>query len=83
MSKKRIVVVDDDESIRKTFFLLLASSYDVYLARDTAEALTEFKKADIDLIIGFPAAGQKWSGSDPGFPASRLRRQGSSYFCLS
>ncbi len=51
MSKKRIVVVDDDESIRKTFFLLLVSSYNVYLAADATEALTKFKKADIDLII--------------------------------
>jgi len=51
MSKKRIVVIDDDESIRKTFFLLLVSRYNVYLARDAAEALAEFKKADIDLII--------------------------------
>jgi DNA-binding response OmpR family regulator len=48
---KRIVVVDDDESIRKTFFLILSRKYLVYLARDAQEALSRFKKTEIDLII--------------------------------
>ena len=30
---------------------LLVSKYNVYLARDAAEALDRFKKADIDLIV--------------------------------
>lgn len=51
MSEKKIVVVDDDESIRKTFFLILHKNYQVYLARDSREALQRFKKAKIDLII--------------------------------
>lgn len=51
MSQKKIVVIDDDESIRKTFFLILHKNYQVYLAKDSKEALQRFKKAKIDLII--------------------------------
>ncbi|MFB0565455.1 MAG: response regulator [Candidatus Aminicenantaceae bacterium] len=51
MLLKRIVVVDDDEAIRKTFFLILHKKYQVYLAKDSSEALKRFKNADIDLII--------------------------------
>ncbi|MDD8020027.1 MAG: response regulator [Acidobacteriota bacterium] len=51
MQKNRIAIVDDDESIRKTFFLLLIPKYNVYLARDAAEALARFKETEIDLII--------------------------------
>jgi DNA-binding NtrC family response regulator len=51
MRPKKIAVVDDDESIRKTFFLLLNNSYNVYLAKDSQEALKRFSKAKIDLII--------------------------------
>ena len=51
MSDKKIVVVDDDESIRKTFFLILNKNYQVYLAKDSTEALQHFKNAKIDLII--------------------------------
>jgi len=51
MSDKKIVVVDDDESIRKTFFLILNKNYQVYLAKDSTEALQRFKNAKIDLII--------------------------------
>ncbi|MGB9835503.1 MAG: response regulator [Candidatus Saccharicenans sp.] len=48
---KRIVIVDDDEFIRKTFFLLFSSRYNVYLARDAAEALARFNHVPVDLII--------------------------------
>ncbi len=51
MSDKKIIVVDDDESIRKTFFLILHENYQVYLAKDSREALQRFKNAKIDLII--------------------------------
>ncbi len=51
MRPKKIAVVDDDESIRKTFFLLLNNNYNVYLAKDSQEALKRFSKAKIDLII--------------------------------
>lgn len=51
MTEKKIVVVDDDESIRKTFFLILHQNYQVYLAKDSKEALQRFKNAKIDLII--------------------------------
>lgn len=51
MLNKKIVVVDDDESIRKTFFLLLSGKYNVYLARDAAEALARFEKNPVDMII--------------------------------
>ncbi len=51
MSEKRIVVVDDDESIRKTFFLILHKNYQVYLAKDSQEALQRFENTQIDLII--------------------------------
>lgn len=51
MRPKKIVVVDDDESIRKTFFLIFNKSYQVYLARDSQEALKRFRKAKVDLII--------------------------------
>jgi DNA-binding NtrC family response regulator len=51
MTEKKIVVVDDDESIRKTFFLILHRNYQVYLAKDSKEALQRFKKAKVDLII--------------------------------
>jgi len=48
---KVIVVVDDDASIRKTFFLILHKEYRVYLAKDSEEALSRFKKSHVDLII--------------------------------
>ena len=51
MAEKRIMVVDDDESIRKTFRLLLQKQYRVLLARDSEEALREFKSLKFDLII--------------------------------
>ena len=51
MSDKKIIVVDDDESIRKTFFLILHENYQVYLAKDSREALQRFENAKIDLII--------------------------------
>lgn len=51
MAEKRIVVVDDDESIRKTFLLLLKRQYRVLLARDSEQALREFKSLKFDLII--------------------------------
>ncbi|MEW5900567.1 MAG: response regulator [Acidobacteriota bacterium] len=51
MSDKKIVVVDDDESIRKTFFLLLKKQYRVYLAKDSEEALRDFKGLKFDLLI--------------------------------
>lgn len=51
MTEKKIVIVDDDDCIRKTFFMILHENYRVYLAKDPKEALSKFKKADIDLII--------------------------------
>ncbi len=51
MLEKKIVVVDDDESIRKTFSLMLKKSYRVYLAKDSEEALRQFKNLKFDLII--------------------------------
>ncbi len=51
MSEKKILVVDDDESIRKTFRLLLKKQYHVFLARDSEEALSEYKSLKFDLII--------------------------------
>jgi two-component system response regulator PilR (NtrC family) len=51
MSEKKILVVDDDESIRKTFRLLLKKQYSVLLARDSEEALREYKSLKFDLII--------------------------------
>jgi DNA-binding NtrC family response regulator len=51
MTEKKIIVVDDDESIRKTFFLILHENYQVFLAKDSKEALQRFKNAKIDLII--------------------------------
>ena len=51
MTEKRIVIVDDDDCIRKTFFMILHENYRVYLAKDSKEALSKFKKADFDLII--------------------------------
>jgi len=51
MQTKKVVVVDDEESIRKTFFLILHENYQVYLAKDSREALQRFKKSKIDLII--------------------------------
>lgn len=51
MTEKKIVIVDDDDCIRKTFFMILNENYRVYLAKDPREALSKFKKADIDLII--------------------------------
>ena len=49
--EKKILVVDDDESIRKTFRLLLKKQYRVFLARDSEEALREYKSLKFDLII--------------------------------
>ncbi len=51
MIMKKIIVVDDDESIRKTFFLILNKEYRVYLAKDSKEALENYRKAKADLII--------------------------------
>jgi DNA-binding NtrC family response regulator len=51
MSEKKIMIVDDDDSIRKTFHLLLKKQYRVFLARDSEEALREFKGLHFDLII--------------------------------
>jgi DNA-binding NtrC family response regulator len=51
MTEKKIVVVDDDETIRKTFYLILKKNYRVFLAKDSDEALTNFKNAKFDLII--------------------------------
>jgi len=51
MLEKKIVVVDDDESIRKTFSLLLKKNYRVYTAKDSEEALRQFKNLKFDLII--------------------------------
>ncbi|MFC2166235.1 response regulator transcription factor [Acidobacteriota bacterium] len=51
MTEKKIVIVDDDDCIRKTFFMILHENYRVYLAKDPKEALSKFKRADIDLII--------------------------------
>jgi DNA-binding NtrC family response regulator len=51
MTDKKIVIVDDDECIRKTFFMILNENYRIYLAKDPKEALSKFKRADIDLII--------------------------------
>lgn len=51
MTEKKIVIVDDDDCIRKTFFMILHENYRVFLAKDPKEALSRFKKADIDLII--------------------------------
>jgi len=51
MTEKKIVIVDDDDCIRKTFFMILHENYRVFLAKDPKEALSKFKKADIDLII--------------------------------
>jgi DNA-binding NtrC family response regulator len=51
MAEKRIMIVDDDESVRRTFDLLLRKQYRVSLARDSEEALREFKNSRFDLII--------------------------------
>jgi DNA-binding NtrC family response regulator len=51
MAEKKIVIVDDDESIRKTFLLLLRKQYRVYLAKDSEEALRDFRNCKFDLII--------------------------------
>jgi DNA-binding NtrC family response regulator len=51
MAEKRIIIVDDDESVRRTFDLLLRKQYRVSLARDSEEALREFKNSRFDLII--------------------------------
>jgi len=51
MIEKKIVIVDDDDCIRKTFFMILHENYRVYLAKDPREALSKFKKVNIDLII--------------------------------
>lgn len=51
MASKKIVIVDDDESIRKTFFLIFTEKYDVYLAKDSIEALQRFNDSEIDLVI--------------------------------
>ncbi len=51
MSEKKIVFVDDDESIRKTFFLMFKKNYRVYLAKDSDQALREFKNLRFDLIV--------------------------------
>ncbi len=51
MLEKKIVVVEDDESIRKTFSLLLKKNYRVYAAKDSEEALRQFKNLKFDLII--------------------------------
>jgi len=48
---KKIIVVDDDESIRKTFFLILNKEFQVYLAKNSKEALSCYKKVKVDLII--------------------------------
>jgi len=48
---KRILIVDDDDSIRKTFFLILEKDYGIYSEKDPLEALKNFKKEKIDLII--------------------------------
>ena len=51
MSEKKIIVVDDDESIRKTFFLMFKKQYQVLLAKDSEEALHDYRKCKFDLII--------------------------------
>jgi DNA-binding NtrC family response regulator len=51
MIEKKILIVDDDEPIRKTFHLLLKKQYRVFLARDSEEALREYKGQKFDLII--------------------------------
>ncbi len=51
MTEKKIVVVDDDETIRKTFYLIFKKNYRVFLAKDSDEALTNFKNKKFDLII--------------------------------
>jgi DNA-binding NtrC family response regulator len=51
MTDKKIVVVDDDKSIRKTFYLILKKNYQVFLAKDSDEALTNFRNIKFDLII--------------------------------
>jgi len=45
------MIVDDDESIRKTFFLIFTEKYDVYLAKDSQDALQRFNNSGIDLVI--------------------------------
>jgi DNA-binding NtrC family response regulator len=51
MAEKKIIVVDDDESIRKTFFLMFKKNYRVLLAKDSEEALRDYKSCKFDLII--------------------------------
>ena len=51
MSKKKILVVDDNESIRKTFFLMFKKQYEIFLAKDSEEALRNHKSCRFDLII--------------------------------
>ncbi len=51
MREKKIVVVDDDETIRKTLYLILKKDYRVFLAKDSEEALKNFRHAKFDLLI--------------------------------
>lgn len=51
MPEKKIVVVDDDETIRKTLHLILKKNYRVFLAKDSEEALKNFRKLKFDLLI--------------------------------
>lgn len=51
MVGKKILIVDDDANIRKTFHLLLSKKYKVYPVKDSQEALAQFRRAKVDLVI--------------------------------
>jgi|SRR5579884_3430721 CheY-like chemotaxis protein len=49
---KRILIVDDDESSRHMLSLLLANKgYNIHIANDGLEALSEMKKRRFDAVI--------------------------------
>jgi len=51
MPEKKIVVVDDDATIRQTLYLILKKDYRVFLAKDSEEALRNFRHGKFDLLI--------------------------------
>lgn len=50
-TRKKILIVDDDADIRAGLRLLLTPDYDVFVARDGAEAISRAQSQDLDLLL--------------------------------
>ncbi|MBI2150128.1 MAG: response regulator [Acidobacteria bacterium] len=50
-TRKKILIVDDEEDIRAGLRMLLTPDYEVFVARDGAEAISRAQSQDLDLLL--------------------------------